>query len=78
MRAIHRKLLRDLWHIKGQGLAISLVIAAGVTMFIMYLSTFESLRRTQEAYYERYRFAEVFATCKRAPLYLEQRIEQIP
>ncbi len=78
MRAIHRKLLRDLWHIKGQGLAISLVIAAGVTMFIMYLSTFESLRRTQEAYYERYRFAEVFANLKRAPLYLERRIEQIP
>ena len=78
MRAIHRKLLRDLWHIKGQGLAISLVIAAGVTMFIMYLSTFESLQRTQEAYYERFNFAEVFATCKRAPLYLEQRIEQIP
>ncbi len=78
MRAIHRKLLRDLWRIKGQGLAISLVIAAGVTMFIMYLSTFESLMRTQEAYYERYRFAEVFANLKRAPLYLERRIAQIP
>ena len=78
MRAIHRKLLRDLWQIKGQGVAISLVIAAGVTMFIMYLSTFESLRRTQEAYYERYRFADVFASLKRAPLWLEDRIEQIP
>ncbi len=78
MRAIHRKLLRDLWEIKGQALAISLVIAAGVTMFIMYLSTFESLQRTQEAYYERYRFAEVFAACKRAPRWLERRIEQIP
>ena len=78
MRAIHRKLLRDLWHIKGQGLAISLVIGAGVTMFIMYLSTFESLRRTQETYYDRYRFADVFASLKRAPLWLEDRIEQIP
>ncbi len=77
-RPLDRKLLRDLWQIKGQGLAISLVIGAGVTMFIMYLSTFESLRRTQEAYYERYRFAEVFASLKRAPLTLEQRIEQIP
>ena len=78
MRAIHRKLLRDLWHIKGLGLAISLVIAAGVTMAIMYLSNFESLRRTQQAYYERFNFAEVFAACKRAPLHLERRIEQIP
>ncbi len=78
MRAIHRKLLRDLWQIKGQGLAISLVIAAGVTMFIMYLSTFESLRRTQGAYYERYRFADVFVSLKRAPLWIEGRIEEIP
>ncbi|MEM7357389.1 MAG: ABC transporter permease, partial [Acidobacteriota bacterium] len=78
MRAIHRKLLRDLWQIKGQGLAISLVIGAGVAMFIMYLSTFESLRLTQEAYYERYRFADVFVSLKRAPLWLEDRIEQIP
>ncbi|MCP3957765.1 MAG: ABC transporter permease [bacterium] len=78
MRAIHRKLLRDLWNIKGQGLAISMVIAAGVAMFIMYLSTFESLRRTQEAYYQRYRFADVFASLKRAPQWLERRIEQIP
>ncbi|MEM7584022.1 MAG: FtsX-like permease family protein [Acidobacteriota bacterium] len=78
MRAIHRKLLRDLWQIRGQGLAISLVIAAGVTMFIMYLSTFESLRRTQESYYAQYRFAEVFASLKRAPQWLERRIEAIP
>ena len=78
MRAINRKLLRDLWQIKGPGMAISLVIAAGVAMFIMYLSTFESLRRTQEAYYERYRFADVFASLKRAPLWLEERIARIP
>src|SRR5689334_20584414 len=29
-RALFRKLLRDLWHTRSQGLAISLVIAAGV------------------------------------------------
>ena len=48
MRAINRKLLRDLWKIKGQGFAIAIVIAAGVAMFVMYLSTFRSLRLTQE------------------------------
>jgi hypothetical protein len=37
------------------------VIGAGVAMFIMYLSTFASLRLTQRTYYERYRFAHVFA-----------------
>ncbi len=76
--ALHRKLFRDLWQIKGQAIAISAVIGAGVAMFIMYQSTFKSLRLTQEAYYDRYRFADVFAAAKRAPLWLEDRIAQIP
>ena len=76
--AIHRKLLRSLWRIKGQVLAIALVIAAAVTGFIMYLGAFESLQLTQAAYYERYRFADVFASLKRGPRRLEDRIREIP
>ena len=75
---LDRKLLRDLWALKGQALAISLVIGAGVAMFIMYLSTFASLRLTQRTYYERYRFAHVFAGLTRAPLSLRERITEIP
>ena len=78
MRAINRKLIRDLWHIKGQVLAISLVIAAAVCVYVMYLGAFDSLRLSQSAYYDQYRFADVFASLKRAPLYLEDRIRQIP
>ena len=77
MRPLDRKLLRDLWNLKGQALAISLVIGAGVAMFIMYLSTFASLRLTQQTYYDRYRFAQVFAPLVRAPLTLVPRIEEI-
>jgi len=78
MRAIHRKLFRDLWHIKGQALAISLVIASGMAVFVMYLSTFDSLRLTQSAYYDRFRFADVFLTLKRAPGGLRDRLADIP
>ena len=78
MRALHRKLLRDLWNIKSQALAIAAVIAVGVVVFTMYLSTFRSLRLTQETYYERYRFADVFAGLKRAPRSLLPRVEAIP
>jgi putative ABC transport system permease protein len=78
MKAIDRKALRDLWQIKGQVLAIASVIAAGVAMYIMSLSNFESLRYNQETYYERYNFAEVFAGLKRAPLRLAQRVADIP
>ena len=33
---LDRKLLRDLWEMKGQSVAIAAVIGAGATMFVMY------------------------------------------
>lgn len=64
---LDRKLLRDLARIKGQGLAIVAVIAAGVGLYVMSAGMLASLYETMEAYYERYRFAEGFAPVKRAP-----------
>ena len=78
MRALNRKLLRDLWQIKGQAFAIAMVMAAGLAMFVMYLSTFDSLRLTLERYYQDQRFAHVFAAVKRAPRSLEPRIADLP
>ena len=78
LHPLDRKLLRDVWNLKGQALAISLVIGAGVAMFIMYLSTFHSLRLTQQTYYDRYRFADVFAGLTRAPLHVRDRIADVP
>ena len=76
--ALNRKMLRDLLAMKGQALAIAMVVAAGVTMFVMYLSTFDSLRRTQQNYYARQRFADVFVSLKRAPLRVEPALREIP
>ena len=45
MRAIQLKVVRNLWQLKGQVLAIALVITVGVAMFITYFSTFDSLTR---------------------------------
>ena len=78
MRALDRKLFRDLWGIKGQATAIALVIASGVTMYVTYLSAFDSLRRMQASYYREQRFADVFAGLKRAPLSLQPRLTAIP
>jgi len=78
LRALDRKLIRDLWAMKGQSLAIAAVIAAGVAMFVTYLSNFDSLQRTRAAYYESARFADVFASLKRAPSSLEARIAALP
>lgn len=78
MRALDRKLLRGLWHLKTQALAIALVIGTGVAMFAMYLSTFDSLELAQTTYYDRFRFADVFAGLERAPESLARRIAEIP
>ena len=78
MRALNRKTVRDLWSIKGQALAIALVIASGVGTFVMSLSTLKSLQQSRDTYYERYRFAHVFAHFRSAPLSLAARIADIP
>ena len=78
MNALDTKLLRDLSGMKGQTVAIGAVIAAGVAMFVMFLTALDSLSGTQAAYYDRNRFADVFANLKRAPHSLVARIEEIP
>jgi putative ABC transport system permease protein len=74
IHTLDRKLLRDLWAMRGQAAAIASVMAAGVTMFVAYFSNFDSLQRARAAYYEQARFADVFAVLKRAPARLESRI----
>lgn len=74
LTALNRKLLRDLLGQWGQVLAIALVLACGVAVFVMSVNTLGSLRRSQTEYYERYRFAHVFAHLKRAPDSLADRI----
>jgi len=76
--ALDRKLLRDLWGMRSQALAIALVMAAGVSMYVAYLSNFDSLRRTVNDYYEQQRLADVFVSLKRAPERLADRLRDIP
>ncbi|MDH3701305.1 MAG: ABC transporter permease [Alphaproteobacteria bacterium] len=78
MRALDRKLTRDLWRLHGQILAIACVVGSGVAVLLMSLTTIEALDETATAYYERYRFAQVFAGVKRAPNKLSRHLADIP
>lgn len=77
MKALDRKLLRDLWRLRGQVLAVGMVIASGVALLVMSLTSIEALTETATAYYERYRFASVFAHVERAPLHVAARLASI-
>lgn len=63
---------------KGQSLAIALVIGAGVATLVNSQSLLHSLELTRATFYDRYRFAQVFANAKRAPDTLAARIAEIP
>ena len=78
MRALERKLLRNLWSLKAQGLAIAVVVAGGVATFVMSLAALDSLRLTQAEFYREHRFAQVFANLKRAPESLAARLRELP
>jgi putative ABC transport system permease protein len=78
MTILHRKLLRDFLHLRGQVIAVALVIACGVASFITMRSMYRSLLTSQADYYARYRFADVFVELKRAPDSAAMRLTQIP
>ena len=78
MKALDRKLLRDLRLMWSQALTIALVVASGVGGFITTLSAVDSLALARDRFYASGRFAEVFASVKRAPNALADTLRATP
>ncbi len=78
MHVLDIKLFRDLKRLWAQALAIALVIAGGVTTLVLAVGSYRSLDETRSAYYERFRFADVFAVVRRAPKTLVDQVAKIP
>ncbi len=77
MKTLDRKLWRDLWQMKGQVFAITLVIMSGVATFIMFITTMDSLDYTRNKFYRDYNFAEAFVHLRRAPESLIEKIKEV-
>lgn len=77
MRALDRKLGRDLKALWAQALTLALVIACGTGSFIGSFATYASLDAAREHHYRDGRFAQVFAQVRRAPLALEERLRAV-
>jgi len=77
MQAIDRKLLRDFKRLWIQAVVISLVLACGVAILLTSVGMYNALSETRTAYYERNRFADVFAVTTRAPRSLLPEIARI-
>lgn len=68
------KLMRDLGRMKGQVVAVCLVMACGLAMMIMTRSLILTLESTRAAYYQSHGMADVFGGLKRAPLAVAERV----
>ncbi|RFC48129.1 MAG: putative ABC transport system permease protein [Verrucomicrobia bacterium] len=77
VKAIDRKIWRDLGRMKGQVAAIAAVMSCGLAIFIAGMTCQGSLNRARSAYYAESRFAHVFASVKTAPSSLTGRIREI-
>ncbi len=77
MKALDKKLLRDMRRLWAQSLAVALVMAAGIATLLTGLGAYYSLYETRHTYYDRSLFADVFASAIRAPKSLMKEIAQI-
>jgi putative ABC transport system permease protein len=78
MRALDRKLLRDLRLLWSQALTIALVVASAAGGFITSLSAVDSLAAARDEFYAEAHFADLFVDLKRAPLALQQQLQELP
>ena len=78
MKALDRKLLRDLRRMWSQALTIALVVASGLGGFITTLSAVDSLALARDRFYAQGHFADAFAAVKRAPLALAEVLRGVP
>lgn len=78
MKALNRKLLRDIQGLKWQILTLALLVACGVSIFIASWSAYVSLRQARDDYYSKHNFADIFAEVVRAPEGLIPAIRESP
>lgn len=62
---------------RWQNLAIAGVLAAGVAVVILSVSTLQSLELTRTQFYETSRFGQIFMRLKRAPMTVLARVREI-
>lgn len=77
MRALDRKLFRDLVRLWGQAVTIALVVACGIASFVAMRGAYGSLLDARDSYYDDRRFGDVFAHVERAPDAVAARLAEI-
>jgi len=78
VRALRKKLVRDLWRLRSQCFTIALLVGCGVASFVAAVATSASMQASRSAFYADARMADVFAHFKKAPRAVLDRLRDLP
>jgi putative ABC transport system permease protein len=78
VKALDRKLVRDLGRLKGQVITIALVVACGISQLIAFVAFYRSLEASRDSFFTETRFGDLFVHLDRAPRSLLARLAEIP
>ncbi|MFZ5644723.1 MAG: ABC transporter permease [Bacillota bacterium] len=78
MSVLLRKLFRTIWNTRGQFLAVSAVVAVGITVYISMTTSYYNLNRSKDEFYRENNFADYYFHVVRAPEQVTRQIESLP
>jgi putative ABC transport system permease protein len=78
VKALRRKLLRDLWARKGAFTALALIVTVGVGVHVSMASVFRDLDGARARYYRAQRLADFQVDLKRLPTAALARVSALP
>lgn len=68
MKTLDLKLFRDLKTLKIQTATVALLVICGVSLLVSAWSAYRSLESAKDTYYSEYKFGDIFADLKKAPV----------
>lgn len=78
MKTLGKKLARDLWRLRAQGLTIAALVGCGIASFVAAIAASASMQASRDAFYTHARFGDVFDALKRAPRPVLERLRDLP
>lgn len=78
IKALEKKMWRDLWSLKSQVLTVAVLIICGISLLVSEWSAYRSLQNARDHYYKHYCFADIFADFQTASIEPIRRIESLP
>lgn len=78
MRALDKKLFRDVWRMRLHAAGVALVLACGLSVFVMAVGMRGSMERTRADYYAERRMADIAVSLVRAPDRVARALAEAP